>query len=201
MCITGKIGCVIMASGMSVRFGSNKLMEDFHGQPMISRILHATEDLTLSRVVVTRNADVADFCKSQGIHVMFHEFPERNDTIRLGLETLGTIDGCLFCPGDQPLLKRDTIERLIHGWESDRACIWRTSYGTTVGSPVLFPSWIFPELKTLPKGKGGSFLFSKYVQQIRQVEASESYELIDADTRESFQMLLAHDGMKAWSEE
>ena len=32
-----KLGCVIMASGLGKRFGGNKLMEDFHGKPMIQR--------------------------------------------------------------------------------------------------------------------------------------------------------------------
>ena len=31
------LGCVIMASGLGKRFGGNKLMADFHGQPMIAR--------------------------------------------------------------------------------------------------------------------------------------------------------------------
>ena len=31
------IGCVIMASGLSRRFGSNKLLADFAGQPMLCR--------------------------------------------------------------------------------------------------------------------------------------------------------------------
>ena len=37
------IGCVIMASGLGKRFGSNKLMADFNGKPMIYRILSATD--------------------------------------------------------------------------------------------------------------------------------------------------------------
>ena len=38
-------GCVIMASGLGIRFGGNKLMADFCGKPMITQILDATEDL------------------------------------------------------------------------------------------------------------------------------------------------------------
>ena len=39
------IGCVIMASGLGKRFGGNKLMADFHGEPMVCRILDATEGI------------------------------------------------------------------------------------------------------------------------------------------------------------
>ena len=34
-----QIGCVIMASGLSKRFDSNKLMADFHGAPLITAVI------------------------------------------------------------------------------------------------------------------------------------------------------------------
>lgn len=55
----GKIGCVIMASGLGRRFGSNKLLADFGGEPMICRILDATEGIFRRRVVVTRHEEIA----------------------------------------------------------------------------------------------------------------------------------------------
>ena len=36
------VGCVIMASGLSRRFGTNKLLADFCGQPMLCRAFAAT---------------------------------------------------------------------------------------------------------------------------------------------------------------
>lgn len=37
------VGCVIMASGRAVRFGSNKLLADFGGAPLIAQALDVTE--------------------------------------------------------------------------------------------------------------------------------------------------------------
>ena len=37
------VGCVIMASGRAVRFGSNKLLADFGGSPLIAQALDVTE--------------------------------------------------------------------------------------------------------------------------------------------------------------
>ena len=79
------VGCVIMASGMGKRFGGNKLMADFAGQPMIARILAATEGLFDRRVVVTRYEDVAAICREQRVEVILHDLPHRSDTVRLGL--------------------------------------------------------------------------------------------------------------------
>ena len=55
------VGCVIMASGRAERFGSNKLLADFGGAPLIVRALDAAETPALAaRVVVTRSPEVAE---------------------------------------------------------------------------------------------------------------------------------------------
>lgn len=187
----GNLGCVIMASGLGKRFGGNKLMADFHGRPMICRALEATEGIFSRRVVVTRHPQVADLCRTQGVDAILHDLPRRSDTVRLGLEALGDgITGCLFCPGDQPLLSRDSVTALALSGNNDRNAIWRTAWEATFGTPVLFPRWIFPELLTLPEGKGGNVLTKKYPEQVRQVPVRDKYELMDVDTREDLDILL-----------
>ena len=79
------IGCVIMASGLGKRFGSNKLMADFHGKPLISRILSATDTaLFAARIVVTRSPEVESLCRERNIPVLLHAMPYRNHTVHLG---------------------------------------------------------------------------------------------------------------------
>ena len=183
------VGCVIMASGMGKRFGGNKLMADFGGQPMIARILAATEGLFARRVAVTRHGDVAAFCREQGIEVVLHDLPNRNDTVRLGLEAVGGVEGCLFCPGDQPLLKKETIEALVSAWRKEPEFIWRTAYEDQPGAPILFPKWAFPELRSLPEGKGGGFLTKEYRERVRLHPVRDRLELMDVDTRETLREL------------
>ncbi len=183
------IGCVIMASGMSKRFGSNKLMTDFEGRPMILRALQATEGLLQRRVVVTRHEDVAQLCRDYGVKVVLHELPHRSDTVRLGLDALGDLDGCMFLPGDQPLLHKDTVAELIRCWESNRERIIRPVCGDVPGSPALFPRWAFPELMNLPEGKGGNWVIKNYPDRVTTLNISDSYELMDADTPETLQLL------------
>ena len=59
----------------------------------------------------------------------------------------------------------------------------------TVGSPVLFPKWAFPELLALPEGKGGSFVLKKYPGQVRMLPVRDKYELMDVDTPEDLKFL------------
>ena len=71
-------GCVLMASGLSTRFGSNKLLAPFDGQPLLYRAFAATDTPQLSaRIVVTRSAQVQALCKAQGVPVLLHARPER----------------------------------------------------------------------------------------------------------------------------
>ena len=183
------MGCVIMASGLGKRFGGNKLMAEFGGQPMIARILAATDDSFDRRVVVTRHEAVAAYCRARNVEVVLHNLPNRNDTVRLGLEAVGEVDGCMFCPGDQPLLKKETIEALINGWKRESDCIWRPSFEDQPGAPILFPKWAFSELLTLPEGKGGGFLARKYPERVRLHPVRDPYELMDVDTRETLREL------------
>ena len=183
------MGCVIMASGLGKRFGGNKLMAEFEGQPMIARILAATDDIFDRRVVVTRHEAVAAYCRARNVEVVLHNLPNRNDTVRLGLEAVGEVDGCMFCPGDQPLLKRDTVAALVSAWQAEPEFIWRTAYENHPGAPILFPKWAFEELRTLPEGKGGAFLAKKYPERVRLHPVRDRLELIDVDTRETLMEL------------
>ena len=184
-----RIGCVIMASGLGKRFGGNKLMADFHGRPMIQMALDATEGLFARRVVVTRHEDVAALCREQGIEVVLHDLPHRSDTVRLGLEALGELDGCMFLPGDQPLLRRETVARLLDCWRESPDSIVRPIHEDTVGSPVLFPAWAFAELRNLPEGKGGGVVIRNHPHDVLGVSVSDPFELADADTPETLELL------------
>lgn len=184
-----KLGCVIMASGLGQRFGGNKLMADFHGEPMIKRALETTNGLFSKRVVVTRHESVAALCREQNVDVVLHDLPHRSDTIRLGLEALGELDACMFLPGDQPLLRRETVANLLQSWQQNPNCMIRPIHEDTEGGPVLFPAWAFPELKALPEGKGGGVVIKNHPHNLICMSVSDPFELADADTPETLELL------------
>lgn len=207
----GKLGCVIMASGLGKRFGGNKLMAELKGKPLIQYALDATEGIFERRVVVTRHKEVEELCRRQGVPVVFHSLPYRSDTVRLGLESLGArtdagksgteaeikiappaengLEGCMFCPGDQPMLGRETVASLALCAASGKNTIWRAVWNGQEGSPVLFPAWVFPELLALPEGKGGGFAAGKHRELVRTVSARSQWELKDVDCLEDLELL------------
>lgn len=186
----GHAGCVIMASGQSKRFGSNKLTADFRGEPMIRRILSATEGVFAQRVVVTRHSEIAQLCQASGIDVILHALPHRSDTVRLGLDAVGSVEGCMFCPADQPLLRKDTIASLVLSAAHDPGSIWRPCFGDTTGSPVLFPKWTFEQLMHLPEGMGGGHVIRMHPDHVRTLSVKDAFELMDADDPSALARLL-----------
>lgn len=76
--------------------------------------------------------------------------------------------------------------------ESSVARIWRTSFDGVPGAPVLFPSWAFDELRSLPRGKGGGFVAKTHVECVRTIEVSSEWELFDVDTRDDLERLQTH---------
>lgn len=186
------LGCVLMASGEGRRFGGNKLLAPFGGRPLIARILSATDTGRFSkRIVVTRHREIAEICHKAGVEVILHDRPYRSDTIRIGLEGFGDNlpDGCMFCPCDQPLLTKATVETVARAFleHPDRVC--RLSWQNTPGLPIVFPKAHFEALKHLPQGKGGSYLIRSSNRSVRLVEAASALELRDVDTAEDLKFL------------
>lgn len=195
------IGAVIMASGLATRFGSNKLLADFGGEPMLCRVLRATGGIS-PRIVVTRSEDVHRLCISLGVPVLLHTLPCRSDTVRLGLEALlretPELRGCLFAPGDQPLLERSTVDGLCAAFlrsrekERDIFRLARQESGSPAvpGSPVLFGREYFDALLHLPEGKGGGAVIRRFPERVRLFPARHPAETEDADTPEALERLL-----------
>ena len=57
---------------------------------------------------------------------------------------------------------------------------------------MLFPSWAFDELRTLPPGKGGGFVARAHKDRVRCVEVTSEWELFDVDTPRDLQVLQKH---------
>lgn len=190
-----KIGCVIMASGMARRFGSNKLLHDFHGEPMMVRILRSTAETSMqNRLVVTRHREVEAICQAEGVPCLLHDLPLRSDTVRLGVEKLLStepdLDGIIFAASDQPCLTAESIQNLCNAFTANPDHIYRLCWNDTKGNPVIFPKSTFEALLSLPEGKGGGAVIKAHPELVRTVSAQNEKELIDCDTPEILQSLL-----------
>ena len=190
-----KIGCVIMASGMARRFGSNKLLHDFLGEPVMNRILRTMSAAPLAaKVVVTRHPEIEALCHAQNIPVVLHDMPLQSDTVALGVQALlemcPDMSGCMFAASDQPCLSVDSVTALCDAFQREPQQVWRMSWQGIAGNPVLFPQFTFDELLHLPPDTGGGAVIKKHPELVRTVEVQSEQELVDVDTPEILADLL-----------
>jgi len=186
-----RTGCVIMASGEGKRFGSNKLLEELYGKPLFTYILEITQGIFDKRVVVTIHKEIADYCSQNGIECILHNMPYRSDVVRLGIEYMkDDVDVCTFCLADQPLLKTESLLKMLEKVREDNKLIYRMSYNEQQGSPITYPGDLFEELRNLPEKKGGNFIIGNHPDRLRLVDVSDKEELLDIDTREDLEKIL-----------
>lgn len=185
------IACIIMASGSGSRFGGCKLLAPLAGRPLLSYTLQVTAGLFAVRTAITRSSEIADLCRRENVPCLLHGEPGQNDTVRLGVAAVKDRrpGGYLFCVGDQPLLKRSTLEELCRAFCRQPEHIWRTAAGSRPGSPVIFPARLAGELMQLPQDKGGSYLAKKYPELVRTIQVQDICELYDVDTADDLEHL------------
>ena len=184
-----KIGCVVMAAGNGRRFGENKLTALVNGKPLIRHALDAVPE-GLETVVVTQYDEILSIGKEYGFHTIVNSHPEWgiSHTIRLGTEHLLHCDGILYMVSDQPLLQRDSVERLLSLWREHPDHIVGASHNGIRGNPNLFPKEFFPALLSLKEDRGGNGIIRANENRLLLVEIHKN-ELEDVDTKAALQAI------------
>ena len=182
------IACIIMASGLSERYGKNKLLEKLGGREVILHTAGSLAEAGFSPVTVTRSAEVKALIDREGFCCVLHDGLKKSDTIHVGIEhTSPDAAGYLFMPGDQPLVRPESLKKMAEQFfdNPDRAV--RLSYEGIPGSPVLFPALCREKLMAYTGDRGGIEVLRAEQIPCDCVEAEAAWELWDVDTPESME--------------
>lgn len=116
------ISCIIMASGMSKRFGTNKLLASFNNNTLFENTINISRFVSFGETLaVTRHDELVQICEREHIHCIKHNMPYRNDMVRLGVSHILKethkhkscfTQGILFLPSDQPLITKTSLQLL-----------------------------------------------------------------------------------------
>ena len=188
---TLKIGCIVMAAGNARRFGSNKLLAEVAGQPLIARALQAVPVEKLSCVqVVTQYPAVSAIAAEHGFYVVENAHPELglSHTIALGLQALPPVDTALFMVADQPYLQKESVAKLINFYLQAPDMIATVGHEGVHGNPCLFPARFFPELQALQGDRGGAAVIRSHPESLRILEV-DALQLQDVDTPQQLETL------------
>lgn len=180
-----KIGAVLLASGLSRRFGSNKLFTAVEGVPLYRRAMTALAGAGFDRLAVcSPYREVLSAGEALGFLPLYN--PDYAEgiaaSVRLGVGQMAGLDGALFSVCDQPFLTTQSIHKLKNAFLESEHAICALSWGGSRGNPVLFPADLFGELAALTGDKGGGVVIRRHPSRLVLVEALSPRELADVDT-------------------
>jgi molybdenum cofactor cytidylyltransferase len=187
-----RIAAIVLAAGLSSRMGSNKLLAEVSGQPLIRRTVEAALRSSVSSIsVVTGNQSAAIRSALTGLTVQFIDNPNfsrgLSESLKQGLsEVPNDGDGAVILLGDMPDVTTALIDRLIAAFdpEEGRAVCVATRHGKR-GNPVLWARRFFPEMMAIEGDIGAKHLMAANGELVCEVEAEDDGPLIDIDTPEA----------------
>ena len=191
------IAGLLLASGASRRFGSNKLVAPLDGRAVVrwsAEALVGAVDATF--VVVPATSDEIRGAL-HGLPVRWVENVDASEgmatSIRAGVAALpAEVDAVVITLGDQPLIDVDVIRDVVATWRAatpgTRAVV--AEYDDGRGHPALFGAELFTELRALEGDRGARELLASLGESVAVVLAS-GVRPLDIDTPDALAALEA----------
>ena len=186
---------VHMASGMSKRFGTNKLLASFNNNTLFENAINISRFVSFGKTLaVTRHDELVQICEREHIHCIKHNMPYRNDMVHLGVSHIikesccqknNCTQGILFLPSDQPLITKTSLQLLcllfIYYNSSHFACnnADKSSNSTTSSSSLTTTSksWIWLPSLSVPIGSYRETSFDVFFFARKCINSSLSIHL------------------------
>lgn len=185
---------VLLAAGMSRRYGGIKLLDEINGKKMYCYALELAEKLKVKeRVVVTGYEEIKEQAESRGMRCIWNACPEEgiSRSLKLGLSEVRQhfkeADGVLFLVCDQPYLSAETVNQMITAFEEgDKKILCPVPEGGSfedAGNPCIIGRDYFDELFSLEGDVGGKKVIRRHLEEIQLFYMKEKKELLDIDTK------------------
>ncbi len=185
---------IVLAAGLSRRMGQAKLLLDWGGRPVIRRVVEQVAAGGVDELIVIVGHEAAAIREAlKGLPARFVQNPEpeagQASSIACGVSALApSVQAALVVLGDQPAVPSEVIPRLLLTFRRAGKSIVAPVYGGVQGTPVLFASAVFPELRNLTGDRGARGVVEKDDDRV----ATVPFDLpipADLDTPEDYERL------------
>jgi molybdenum cofactor cytidylyltransferase len=190
-----RIASVVLAAGRSTRMGSNKLMAEWRGKPLLrSTVENALASDARPVIVVTGHERERSEAALSGLAVRFVHNPDYakglSTSLRTGIAAVpADCDGAVVILGDMPEIAPALLDRMIAAFSpADGRSICVATHEHTRGNPVLWAKPFFPEIALLSGDSGAKALLDAHEEQVCEIEAGAAV-LRDIDTPEALAAL------------
>jgi molybdenum cofactor cytidylyltransferase len=189
------IAGLLLASGASRRFGSNKLVARLDDRPIVrwsAEALAAAVD-ALYVVVPEDAADVRAALDGLAVRWVVNATPEQGmaSSIRAGIAALpAEAAAVVIALGDQPMMAPDVTRRVVTRWRQapEVTQAVTTMYADGRGHPTLFGASLFGALRALEGDRGARELLDELGDAVAVVD-STAVRPPDVDTPEALEAL------------
>jgi molybdenum cofactor cytidylyltransferase len=181
---------IVLAAGMSTRYGKNKLLEIIDGRPLIRGVAEAVIRAGLKPVVVVghEKEKVLDVLKG----LEFESVENRNykegmsTSVKAGVAHVKERARALMVlPGDVAFIKPEQIRAVLEEYSKTKAPIVIPTYKGRGGHPILFDKSLFGELLQITEeGRGLKSVVKKHEKRVHWIEVGTARILVDIDTQE-----------------
>ncbi len=180
-----RLFALVLAAGLSERFGAVKQLARYRGQPLAARALRIAESVCGNRtVLVTGHHGAAVHAACAPIAgFLVHNSDYRQglaSSIAHGVAALRhAADGVLLLLADQPLIDQQHLTRLAERWSAAPERIVATAYAGKSGVPVIFPQRLFDDLCNLTGDTGAQPLLRRCGSDVVTVHCEAAATDID----------------------
>lgn len=188
-----RIQGILLAAGASRRFGSNKLLTDLGGEPLVAR---AARNLCAAGVpvhCVVRDpagpvAQVLGTIPGIAIGACPEAQLGMGRSLAWGVSATASADAWLVALGDMPEVSPDTIGSLIRALKAQAALVV-PEFGGRRGHPVGFSRRWYSQLLALKGDRGARDLLAEHPLELQRVQVQDPGVLLDLDYPEDLARL------------
>lgn len=190
------ITAVILAAGLSKRMGRPKMLLPWGNKKVIQQVVETLVDSGISEIVVVAGAlqpEIRDALKDDRVNVVVNPLygnGEMTSSLQAGLYHLpeGTTE-VMVVLGDQPFLKKRTIELLIKASQITLKPIVMPSFENRRGHPWLIKDGFWKEIQNLTIPETLRDFFRLHGNEIEYVLVEDDGITQDMDKPEDYERL------------
>ena len=186
------ISAILLGAGESKRMGVDKLSLPWGRKTILERCFETLLQSEVQEIVVVlgiRNKGVKNLFQGRKVKVVINPHSERgmSTSIRRGLQEIHAgSDAILIALGDQPFLKKRTINALISAFDQGKGGIVVPSFRGRRGHPVIFHKRYKKELLNLKGDVGGRSIIERHPEDARVVHLKSEGVVMDVDTWQDY---------------
>jgi len=177
---------VLLAAGLSRRFGSSKLLAPLFGRTVLEVVVGELLDLPASRLVVVVGPGFPADLPGLGhpaVVLTTNAEPAMglSSSLRAGLRGVRPeSEAVMLCLADQAALRTADYRRLIDRWRTEPQRPAAAFYRSRLGAPAILPRAWFDELRALEGDRGAAGLLRDRPGDVTAVDLPTA--AVDIDT-------------------